>query len=111
GIEAAARAYYNKPALDLSTSESAFLAATLNGPNLYDPAGGQGPGASAKENTERATNRWKFALRRMVEIGKLDQSERQSILAKGFPEPDKPGKNKPNRPGGGNGNGGGGNGG
>ncbi|MCG5117948.1 MULTISPECIES: transglycosylase domain-containing protein [Streptomyces] len=90
GIEAAARAYYNKPALDLSTSESAFLAATLNGPNLYDPAGGQGPGASAKENTERATNRWKFALRRMVEIGKLDQSERQSILAKGFPEPDKP---------------------
>ncbi|WP_241193328.1 transglycosylase domain-containing protein, partial [Streptomyces sp. ADI96-15] len=66
GIEAAARAYYNKPALELSTTESAFLAATLNGPNLYDPAGGQGPGASAKENTERATNRWKFALRRMV---------------------------------------------
>ncbi|WP_380791181.1 transglycosylase domain-containing protein [Streptomyces albidoflavus] len=90
GIEAAARAYYNKPALELSTTESAFLAATLNGPNLYDPAGGQGPGASAKENTERATNRWKFALRRMVEIGKLDQSERQEILAKGFPEPDKP---------------------
>ncbi|KPC74092.1 hypothetical protein ADL27_50730, partial [Streptomyces sp. NRRL F-6602] len=85
GIEAAARAYYDKPALELDTSESAFLAATLNGPNLYDPAGGQGPGASAKENTERATNRWKFALRRMVEIGKLDQSTRQDILDKGFP--------------------------
>ncbi|MFD7892688.1 transglycosylase domain-containing protein, partial [Streptomyces albidoflavus] len=90
GIEAAARAYYDKPALELDTSESAFLAATLNGPNLYDPAGGQGPGASAKENTERATNRWKFALRRMVEIGKLDQSTRQDILDKGFPTPNPP---------------------
>ncbi|MEK8171683.1 transglycosylase domain-containing protein [Streptomyces sp. M19] len=43
GIQAAARAYYDKDCSDLTPSEGAFLAATLNGPNLYDPPVASGP--------------------------------------------------------------------
>ncbi|MEV0260511.1 transglycosylase domain-containing protein [Streptomyces sp. NPDC050617] len=90
GIQAAARAYYNKDCSDLSPTESAFLAATLNGPNLYDPWGGQGPAATPEKNTKRATERWQFALKREVETKRMKPEERQKWLAKGFPKPQKP---------------------
>ena len=39
GIQAAARAYYNKDAKELDPSECAFLATLLKGASYYDPAG------------------------------------------------------------------------
>ncbi|MEU8549928.1 transglycosylase domain-containing protein [Streptomyces roseoverticillatus] len=90
GIQAAARAYYDKDAKDLTPSEGAFLAATLNGPNLYDPYGGQGPAATAEKNTKRATDRWKWTLDREVETGNMEEAEHDKWVAKGFPTPQKP---------------------
>ncbi|WP_327354847.1 transglycosylase domain-containing protein [Streptomyces sp. NBC_01304] len=90
GIEAAARAYYDKKAIDLTTSECAFLSSTLNGPNLYDPAGGEGAAATKAKNTKRAELRWEWTLKRMVETGKLDAAKRDEIVAKDFPMPRPP---------------------
>ncbi|PNE33989.1 penicillin-binding protein [Streptomyces eurocidicus] len=90
GIQAAARAYYDKDCTQLTASESAYLAATLNGPNLYDPYGGQGPAATPEKNTKRSTDRWKWTLDREVEVGRLAAPERDTWVAKGFPQPQKP---------------------
>ncbi|MFC0601721.1 transglycosylase domain-containing protein [Streptomyces palmae] len=90
GIQAASRAYYGKDSEELNPSESAFLAATLNGPNLYDPAGGIGRIATKKLNTERATNRWKWILKREVETGHMTEADRAKWVDKGFPRPEPP---------------------
>ncbi|MFI9720967.1 transglycosylase domain-containing protein [Streptomyces sp. NPDC052396] len=90
GIQAAARAYYDKDCADLTASESAYLAATLNGPNLYDPYGGQGPAATPEKNLKRASDRWKWTLDREVQVGHLKAAERDQWAAKGFPTPQKP---------------------
>ncbi|MEU5050745.1 transglycosylase domain-containing protein [Streptomyces sp. NPDC021096] len=90
GIQAAARAYFDKDCADLTPSEGAFLSATLNGPNLYDPNGGQGPAATAEKNTKRATDRWKWTLDREVQVGRMDAAERDKWVAQGFPKVQKP---------------------
>ncbi|RLV01417.1 penicillin-binding protein [Streptomyces griseocarneus] len=90
GIQAAARAYYDKDCAELTPSQGAFLAATLNGPNLYDPSGGQGPAATPEKNTKRATDRWEWTLRREVETGHMQAAERDSWVKKGFPTPQPP---------------------
>ncbi|EME97908.1 penicillin-binding protein [Streptomyces mobaraensis NBRC 13819 = DSM 40847] len=90
GIQAAARAYYDKDCADLTPSESAYLAATLNGPNLYDPYGGQGPAATPEKNTKRATDRWKWTLDREVQVGHMEAAERDKWVGQGFPQPQKP---------------------
>ncbi|MGI5350063.1 transglycosylase domain-containing protein [Streptomyces sp. CA-250714] len=89
GIQAAAQAYYNKDAKDLSASESAFLSATLNGPNLYDPEGGIGSAATPEKNKKRAKARWSWTLDREVAIGKMSKAKRAEIGEK-FPMPDRP---------------------
>lgn len=76
GIQAAAQAYFEKNAEDLTTPESALLTTVLKGPDLYDPAGGTH--TSAQENTERAEKRWNWVLDRMVELDKLDKAERDT---------------------------------
>ncbi|MDT3396304.1 transglycosylase domain-containing protein, partial [Streptomyces sp. B1866] len=90
GIQAAAQAYYGKDCKDLSPSESAFLAATLNGPNLYDPAGGVGAIATAEKNRERAENRWSWILGREVDVKRMTDADRSEWIAKGFPMPQRP---------------------
>ncbi|MBT2382781.1 transglycosylase domain-containing protein [Streptomyces sp. ISL-11] len=90
GIQAAARAYYDKDCTQLTASESAYLAATLNGPNLYDPYGGQGPAATPEKNLKRSMDRWKWTLDREVEVGHLPAAERDKWVSKGFPKPQKP---------------------
>ncbi|MBO0652375.1 transglycosylase domain-containing protein [Streptomyces triculaminicus] len=90
GIQAAARAYFDKDCADLTPSESAFLSATLNGPNLYDPYGGQGPAATPEKNTKRATDRWKWTLDREVQVGRMQGLERDKWVAQGFPKVQKP---------------------
>ncbi|MGP3991074.1 transglycosylase domain-containing protein [Streptomyces sp. 3N207] len=92
GIQAAAQAYYHKDAKNLDASESAFLSATLNGPNLYDPQGGVGSAATPEKNLKRAKARWSWTLDREVAIGRMDKSKRDAIKAKGFPDPEKPKK-------------------
>ncbi|MDI3420550.1 transglycosylase domain-containing protein [Streptomyces luteolus] len=84
GIQSAAQAYFDKDAEELSLSESAFLAAVLKGPNLYNPDGGVGANASREANTKRAHARWKWILDRMVETGNLEKSKRDQITK--FPE-------------------------
>ncbi|MFH8367966.1 transglycosylase domain-containing protein [Streptomyces sp. NPDC018031] len=90
GIQAAARAYYGTDSDKLTPSQSAFLAATLNGPNLYDPAGGIGSAATAEKNLERAKNRWEWILKREVETDRMTDAERDKWVAKGFPDPQRP---------------------
>ncbi|OEV27130.1 penicillin-binding protein, partial [Streptomyces nanshensis] len=90
GIQAAAQAYYRKDAKDLNPSESAFLSATLNGPNLYDPAGGIGSAATKEKNFERAKARWSWTLDREVQTGRLSKATRAEYTK--FPMPKQPKK-------------------
>jgi len=90
GCQAAARAYFDRDCEKLNASQSAFLAATLNGPNLYDPNGGYGPSASAEANTKRATARWAWILKREVQVGRLSKDRAQYWLDKRFPQTKSP---------------------
>ncbi|MCX4824342.1 penicillin-binding protein [Streptomyces sp. NBC_01142] len=93
GIQAAARTYYGKNATDLNASECAFLAALLKGATYYDPAGATeiDTTATKKDNTIRATKRWRWILDEMVKDGHLSAEERNKYTA--FPMPDKLKKN------------------
>lgn len=84
GIQAAARAYFAKDCDQLNPSESAFLAAVLKGPNLYNPDGGIGSAATPELNTARAKERWAWVLDREVTVGRMQQSEREQF--KEFPK-------------------------
>ncbi|AEW95504.1 MULTISPECIES: transglycosylase domain-containing protein [Streptomycetaceae] len=88
GIQAASQAYYGVDADKLKPDQAAFLAAVLNGPNLYDPAGGIGDGATPEENTKRAVQRWNEVLDREVKTGDMTQQERAKYTK--FPMPQKP---------------------
>ncbi|MGP3998485.1 transglycosylase domain-containing protein [Streptomyces sp. 8N706] len=90
GIQAAAQAYYGKDCDKLTASEGAFLSATLNGPNLYDPAGGIGDNASKAANTKRAKDRWAWTLGREVSVGRMSAAQRDKYIQQGFPKPKDP---------------------
>jgi len=78
GIQAAARAYFNKDAVKLNPGECAFLAGMLKGATYYDPAGATSidPAATATANQKRALRQMQDTLDKMVEYGHLSQSER-----------------------------------
>ncbi|MFF3017319.1 transglycosylase domain-containing protein [Streptomyces sp. NPDC057939] len=78
GIQRASQAYYGKDVSQLNASEGAFLASLLKGAGLYDPSIGP-------KNRERAEERWRWILDRMVETGQLKASERATYTK--FPEP------------------------
>ncbi len=65
GIEAAARAYFDKPALDLTLPEAAYLAGIIPSPNSYQP----------DEDKKAAKDRRNLVLDLMVQEGYIDQSE------------------------------------
>lgn len=65
GIEAAAKAYYAKPAKDLTLSEAAMLAGIIPAPSVWDPA----------IDPEQAKDRWKRVLNLMVEDGWINKTE------------------------------------
>ncbi|WP_445524841.1 transglycosylase domain-containing protein [Streptomyces cyslabdanicus] len=80
GLQAAARAYFNKEAIDLNPGECAFLAATLKGATYYDPAGQTSIDpvqATAEKNTKRALTQMQDTLDKMVEGKHLDLTERE----------------------------------
>ncbi|MET7734898.1 transglycosylase domain-containing protein [Streptomyces sp. NPDC005402] len=79
GIQAAARAYFNKQAKDLDPGECAFLAAMLKGATYYDPAGATSidpVNASPEANSKRALRQMQDTLDKMVEYGHLSATER-----------------------------------
>ncbi len=77
GVQAAARAYYDKQAKDLTTEEGAYLAALLNAPGAYDVR-------ADPENRDRALARWNYVLDGMVKEGWLNKTRRDGME---FPEP------------------------
>lgn len=94
GLQAAARTYYGKDAVDLNPSECAFLATLLKGASYYDPAGATDVDpvqATPKLNTERAIKRWRWILDEEVKDKRLSQAERAKYTE--FPMPDPPKKN------------------
>ncbi|MFD3513191.1 transglycosylase domain-containing protein [Streptomyces sp. NPDC058657] len=78
GLQAAARAYFNKDAEGLNPSECAFLAAVLKGATYFDPAGATAidPEATPEKNRKRAEDRWAWILNEEVKDGRLSQAER-----------------------------------
>ncbi|MFI7408254.1 transglycosylase domain-containing protein [Streptomyces sp. NPDC049627] len=78
GIQAAARAYFNKDAIKLNEGQCAFLAAMLKGATYYDPAGSTSidPAATPEANSRRAKAQMQDTLNKMVEYGHLDPAIR-----------------------------------
>ncbi|MFE2279609.1 transglycosylase domain-containing protein [Streptomyces sp. NPDC059454] len=79
GIQAAARAYFNKEAIDLNPGECAFLSAVLKGATYYDPAGATSvdpQGATPDKNRERALGQMQDTLDKMVEYEYLSAEDR-----------------------------------
>ncbi|GGJ15000.1 transglycosylase domain-containing protein [Streptomyces brasiliensis] len=78
GIQAAARAYFNKEAKDLNPGECAFLSALLKGATYYDPAGARSldQAATPEANRKRALAQMQDTLNKMVQYGHLDASVR-----------------------------------
>jgi membrane peptidoglycan carboxypeptidase len=81
GIQAAAKAYFDKEAKDLELKESAVLAAVLNDPNDLDPAQGK----KAKKDLK---GRYAFVLSSMAEEGMIeaDEADRAARKLPAFPE-------------------------
>jgi len=67
GIEAAAKAYFNKTVQNLSVSQGALLAAVIRAPSLYDPR-------VSKSAKVAAQARWQYVVSGMVSQGWLKQS-------------------------------------
>ncbi|RPF34817.1 transglycosylase domain-containing protein [Streptomyces sp. TLI_185] len=78
GIQAAARAYFNKDSVELNPGECAFLAAMLKGATYYDPAGSTSidPAATPEANSKRALRQMQNTLDKMVEYHRLDAATR-----------------------------------
>lgn len=68
GIQAAARAYFDKPAKDLSYSEAALLAGIIPAPSSYDPA----------VNSDMASQRWKRVIQNMATDGYITPKEKKA---------------------------------
>ena len=73
GIEAAAHAYFSKPASQLTVEEGAVLAASIQRPSQLDPW----------TNPDGAKDRWNYVMDGLVEMGAIDQPTRAAAK---FPE-------------------------
>ena len=68
GVQTGANYYFNKDVKDLTLAECAYLAGINNSPNYYNPFEGY-------DNEEDITNRTLTVLQKMLELGKIDESE------------------------------------
>jgi membrane peptidoglycan carboxypeptidase len=68
GVQAAANAYFDKPAKKLTVPESAMLAAILNSPNYLSPDRG-------REGRQALTERYDYVLKGMVSMGNLSSTQ------------------------------------
>jgi penicillin-binding protein 1A len=71
GVQAAARAYFNKPASQLTLPESALLAGLPQAPSQYNPFRNPGP-ATARRNA---------VLRKMADVGFINAAEARAAIA------------------------------
>ncbi len=71
GIQAAAKAYYNKDAKDLDYREAAVLASVLNAPARFDPS-------VRASNVDRLTTRYHYVLDGMLEMGAITAEQRSA---------------------------------
>ena len=71
GPEAAARAYFDKPARDLTLSEAVFLAGLPQAPTRFNPW----------RHPEQANRKYSRSLARLVELGVITRDQ-QSLLAR-----------------------------
>ncbi len=76
GIEAAARAYFNKPSADLSISEAALLAGLLKAPSSYSPL----------KSPALARERMKIVLKEMLALNFISRDEYVKALSVRLPE-------------------------
>jgi penicillin-binding protein 1A len=76
GIQAAAQAYFDKDAADLTYSEAAMLSGIIPSPVRYDPSVGP----------DLATARWERSLNRMAEQGYITADEATTAQAEGLPD-------------------------
>ncbi|ADI07295.1 penicillin-binding protein [Streptomyces bingchenggensis BCW-1] len=81
GIQAAARAYYNKDVGKLTVAQGAYLAAVLQAPSQYDYS------VAGPNGKRLVKQRWNYVLDNMVEKHWLDASEREGLT---FPTPKPP---------------------
>lgn len=65
GVETASNYYFGKPARQLTLSEAAILVGISNSPSRYDPI----------DNPNECLSRRNFVLSRMLELGKITQSQ------------------------------------
>lgn len=71
GIASAALTYFNKQVDELTLGEVAIIAGIPQGPSIMNPY----------NSPENAENRKRYVLRRMYELGYIDQAEREAALA------------------------------
>jgi membrane peptidoglycan carboxypeptidase len=69
GVAAAAQLYFDEPALKLTVSQAAMLAAMVNEPSFFSPDPSAGAGYTA------LVARWHYVLTNMVRDGALSQQE------------------------------------
>ncbi|MBF4163922.1 transglycosylase domain-containing protein [Nocardioides acrostichi] len=83
GVQAAAKAYFDKPARRLTLRQSAVLAAVLNNPSRFDPANG-------KANKRALKGRYEYVLDSMLKMGTIDAAEHDQAIKRlpKFPEID-----------------------
>lgn len=70
GVEAAARTYFGKSALELNLAESSMLGGIYSSPSRYSPL----------NNFDLAKSRQKFALDQMLEEGFITEAQRKEAL-------------------------------
>ncbi len=78
GVQAAARAYYDKDVDDLTVEEGAYLAALVQAPSQYDWA------VASPKAKRLVTRRWNYVLDNMVDMHWLDPVQRKHMR---FPVP------------------------
>jgi penicillin-binding protein 1A len=74
GVQAAARAYFDKDVSDLTLPEAAYLAVLPKAPSNYDPV----------RATQRALDRRNYVLREMADNGYITEAQRASATATGL---------------------------
>ncbi len=73
GVQAAANAYFNRPAKKLTVAQSAMLAAVVNSPSYLSPDRG-------REGRQALIERYDYVLNGMVSMGNLSSSEADKLL-------------------------------
>ena len=75
GVELGAEYYFNKSAKDLSLAECAYMAGINSSPMSYNPFD------SSKDNSEKIKTKTKTVLKKMKDLGYINQEEYNSAVA------------------------------